>query len=108
MSSNSKREPMARLIEEATQEVEANGYLNADSNSVQLAMFGYLVRELQVTHADTRAVVSEGLANLEVKINNTYADGKSKRRQMMERAKMPGIFAGVVAVIEGVRAFLAN
>jgi len=80
---------MEDLIAKATYDVEANGYLNADPVSVQLAVSGYMIREF-------RAAISEG------------REKKSGVPKVIEKAKMPGMLAGIVAVVEGVRAFFGN
>ena len=81
------------LIDEATILVEEQGYRNADPNSVQLAVSGFMIREF-------RGAIKEGFVNLK--------DPKKRGvPKVVEQAKIPAIFAGVVAVVETIRAFFS-
>lgn len=84
-------EPMEDAIRTATQLVQEEGYLHADPISIQLAVSGYMVREL-------KAAITEGFENGHPK--------KTGVPKMVEKARVPGLVAGLVAMIEGIRSFL--
>ena len=83
-------EPMKDLIEQATHDVEANGYLNADPASVQLAASGYMIRELST-------VIHDGFEGQKKK-------EKSGVSKVVNRAKVPGAVAALVGIVEIIRA----
>ena len=88
---------MHNLIETATEEVEREGYLHADSKSVQLAAFGYLARITQIEQQTTRD-------HIDTRFNESR---KSPQKKMADGAKTTGLVGGLVALFEAMKALFS-
>jgi hypothetical protein len=94
-------EPLQELIELATRDIEAEGYMHAEPNSVQLALFGYLVRENRRQQAELVQQITEVLdARL------TEQETRSPRELAKQHAPTAGIVGVVMVIAETIRAFV--